>query len=600
MMNGIIEWGTWALVAHLVIGTLLAAVILLPVTVHSGPPRMSWKYGLLTGLTAAIWMHFFLFLQLPVALASIPLLGHLPMGLSFLLLGSFGIGLVYWMLRTAKHYRWLRGLVMIGLIGALQFIPHDVFRVLAPQRDSLPRDTPRVMIVSIDALRQDVLEKDLPEFKAPQGVQPVVAMPATRLAWNLLLGGEPKDFQYGLLVPTLAELQHPEKFKLLRLATEKGLRTAFAINDSLTPTFFLQPTLFTTVLEPQGGWKYYFTIGYATTWPIYSWVQNFVSPIETNNPWSSQDAYWRDIGRLLDGHHIVATHNCALHPPLNLTFRELQQFLPWTWLAKPAYKFQSYYGAAEINSDHGSRLGKLSDSSLQYQVRVHSVLRGLPARFKAWTAQYPELSGVLTADHGESFPPIQYQAGEVAGHLNGVHGFTQDPDTVRVPLGLFGDSRPEFKPGDVFSWFDLRDALQAWCLNPGPLRLSGSPTGWLLQSPYISGMGADHSNSAQSSSLTTESIARVMYLHPSGLWYASDMDFAKLQQKMELASSLVYPDGHIDIFLPTSKETWTKASYRGYTLERYEALPKEKALEQIAAFGGRRPIPMSPPSASVH
>ena len=211
-------------------------------------------------------------------------------------------------------------------------------------------------------------------------------------------------------------------------AERKGLRTAFVINDSLTPSFGLQPSLFSDVVEPDGGWKYWFTLGYGTCWPAYSWIQNYFSPVETTNAWSDSEVFWRDLDRTLEGHHWVSSHDCELHVPITLKRAELQTLDPWRWLLHSAKAYHPYTTAAEINQDR-SRLNWRADALLHYQIRIHRLIDSLAPHLEAWNLQYPQLSGVVTSDHGEEHVPLVI-SGKVVSHLNGLHGFLTNDGTL--------------------------------------------------------------------------------------------------------------------------------------------------------------------------
>jgi hypothetical protein len=239
------------------------------------------------------------------------------------------------------------------------------------------------------------------------------------------------------------------------------------------------------VLEPDGGWKYWFTLGFGTCWPVYSWGQNYLSPVETTNAWCDTKAYYRDLDRQLQNHDWVSSHNCELHAPITLRFEELRAFTGWRWLAHSARAYKAYSGVDELLRDKGARIGSRADASKHFQIRSRFLLQRLKPFLARWEQRYPNLSGVVTSDHGEDFLSISDEKGRVLSHFSGIHGFNLSPDTIRIPMLPFGQTTSALHAGEVFSWLDLREAIRTWLAGGHALRFIGTQEGRSIQMPTI-------------------------------------------------------------------------------------------------------------------
>lgn len=595
LVAGTAQWVGSALAIYAGLGFLFAGAVASVFRLHRFPAAQSFRFGLLTGLLQCFWFHGFLYARVPVSLASIPVLGHLPLWFAFLLVAALGAwGLRPWLRIVPVPHRFLHGIAFLMLLGGIQSLPHDLFRWVH-RPPALPAGDPRVVILSVDALRQDTFERLIPG-SSDRGIQAITAVPATRVAWNLLLGGDPQFYLCGSIAPTSSELRHPERLGVLAQAHQRGLRSAFAINDDVTLGFSRDPNLWSTVRDPEKGWKYYFSLGFASTWPAFGWGENYLSPVETINPWSSPEAFWRDTEALIRSHHFTAVHDCALHPPISLSSRELTRTYGWGWLGRSAYNFRSYYQAEQLEEDRGSRLGPYGDASVHYASRSYTLLEQLPQRVRDLVATYPRLSGVVTSDHGEFHAPILEPDGTVRSHINGMHGFTLDPDTVRIPLVPFGKTRIEGTPGSVVSWFDLRDGLSRWIRQPGPLTVNASESGWLVQAPY--GLSPiDDANARTNGALDPTDIAAVITQSFNGSWHIQDGDLEKIVAKTRLATALVEPHGVMRLIVPGPKGGFLLYLYKDYNQVRCDTVGKEEADRLIQQFKGRRATPL-PPVAS--
>ena len=571
MLSAVTTWALTSLLAYLSIGLISGFITLIGIGTRA-PTRLSFKNGCLVGGATFFWIHAVLYTQVPAAMGFLPWINKLPMALCLLALLGTGAGLMARAIWTARGnlpwLRWSGGLLALTL---LLLLPHDLFRRLMAGPSKLPDSQRRLLIVSIDGLRRDTFEQAVPGWKAPDGVTPICAFPATRLAWNSLLGASPEKMRYGRVMPYESELRQPEELTLLRTAEIHGVRTAFVIDDSLTPSYSLMPSLFTTVLEPDGGWKYWFTLGFGTSWPVHSWLQNYLSPVETSNPWCDPNAYFRDIGRQLENHGWVSSHNCELHSPIVLRFGELRILSGWKWLGRSAYSYQPYNRVDEIQQDKGIRVGPRASAQRHYTVRAGLLLLRLKPFLTEWEHRFPQLSGVVTSDHGESFPGIFDENRHMVSTFSGIHGFRLDADTIHVPLLGFGLTKSSLQAGSLYSWLDLRDDISTWLKGDSSLGFNSSQPGRIIQITAIqpahldSGSGGIASYprvARQGGGLQIQELMRDITLRRSGLWYCNDLTNKDLEHS--IFSTALAVGTRLVIFNPEKDGTFFREDWDGY------------------------------------
>jgi len=605
MLTAVATWAFTTLLAYLAIGLLTGFIALVGIN-GQGLSHFSFKRGCLLGCAVFFWFHGVLYTQVPGALGSIPGVNKLPMALCLLILLGAGAGLMarsVWL--SARNCPWLRWSGILVALALFIHLPHDVFRRLMPGPSVIPAGQRKLVIVSIDGLRRDTFEQAMPEWKIPSGTTPICAFPATRLAWNALFGASVDRMRFGRVMPYESELRNPDQLTLLRSAEIRGLRTAFLINDSLTPSYSLTPTLFTTVLEPEGGWKYWFTLGFGTSWPVHSWLQNYLSPVETSNPWCNTDAYYRDIGRQLRNHAWVSSHNCELHAPIVLKFEELRVLSGWKWLGRSAYSYQPYVTFDEIQQDGGVRLGPRASAQRHFNARSGSLLARLKPFIAEWEHEFPQLSGVVTADHGETFQGIFTEDHQLASTFSGVHGFRLDADTIHIPLHPFGRTTVNLKSGSLFSWLDLRDNIDKWLQQESPLNLESSQDSRIIQitaiqpahlEPEPLEQPAPPKNSAtnprRGGGIEVKELMRTINLRPDGLWYCNDLTQESMGRS--IFSTALVRGSLITLFNPEKDGTFYREDWDGYTFLgawKYDRLLMD---QDIQAFKALHQLPEPP------
>lgn len=618
MLEAVMEWALTALLVMVVIGLILGFLTLLIIGSEKAS-HVSFRKGLIIGLGTILWIHGVLYTMVPGAMASLPGLKHLPMSISLLLLLLPGGGLLVWAVRTcSERHKTIRLVGILMVITGVFFLPHDLFRRFMPGPKPLQRGERRLVLVSFDALRKDVFEAIEPEWKTPGGATAVCALPATRLTWNVLLGAPLETMRYSKVMPSESEMKNQVDLALLRSAELHGIRTAFVIDDSLTPAFGLQPNLFTTVLEPDGGWKYWFTLGFGSCWPAYSWAQNYLSPVETSNIWCDTNAYYRDIDRQLANHGWVSSHNCELHSPITPRFEELRLLSGWRWLWRSAISYKAYTTVEELQRDHGKRIGLRADASRHFNVRSILLLDRLKPFLQKWEQKYPSLSGVITADHGEFFSTINSQGGPPLSHFAGVHGFNLNPDTVLIPMHPFGQVVSTLSDQDCYSWLDLRNDIASWIKEARPLQLTGSREGRIIQMPTIRAVhlesggspGAAPNEPGQKSDSPKQvepgQTQAAVGIHPkdifmsttflaNGIWFCQDTPPGSIAA-LPISSAIVQGPRLIT-YNPDGVGTFERTDYRGYRRLGSWKVSKGAVAQDLAAFSSDHQMPLPPKDA---
>ena len=128
MLEAVLEWAGTALGVMLLLGLTLGFLTLLVIG-SDDREHISYKRGVIIGCGTILWLHGVLYLLVPVALASLPLVKHLPMSLSLALLLGGGGTIMVFAVRADAPNRWpLRSLALLVVITGLVFLPHDFFR----------------------------------------------------------------------------------------------------------------------------------------------------------------------------------------------------------------------------------------------------------------------------------------------------------------------------------------------------------------------------------------------------------------------------------------------------------------------------------------
>jgi hypothetical protein len=338
-----------------------------------------------------------------------------------------------------------------------------------------------------------------------------------------------------------------------------------------------------------------------TVFPVFSWTQNIVAPIENTNPWSDIDAYWRDVGRLAETHEWVFTHTCSLHEPIRMTLWEMQTFRPWRWLLDSAWSYRPYASNIDAVSDNDPRLDMRSSALGHYSIRMRKVLLHLEPAIKEWERRFPHLSGVLTSDHGEKHPAVTNAQGKVLTHAEGYHGFDLDPNSIWVPLHPFGSTRTKFKPNDIFTWIELRDAIRDWATLGGDLVLSGRSDPLFIQFPTIRAVHLEDEETQASASdlgIAPRELLDTLYIFEDGIWFASD---AKAETfKTRKYSSALVRGAELVLFNPTKGNRYERGVFDRYKPQSAGVVDKDAMDRELLPFTNFKPLPLTLPVKATH
>jgi hypothetical protein len=294
----------------------------------------------------------------------------------------------------------------------------------------------------------------------------------------------------------------------------------------------------------------------------------------------------------------VFSHTCQLHAPFYARRDELQVLRPWRWLLHTAYAYQSYQEIGEAERTHFDRQDGRSNPKNSYRIRMERLLRLTQPALNGWTARFPALSGVLTADHGEAFLPIITPDGTLVNYFTGVHGFNLTPETILVPLHPFGTTQTRGLHPGAFSWFDLRQCLKDWVDQPDALRLKQmNLEGWLLSAPSIQMV---HTQTADqlpprtaSAGMTPAALAQQTLLSDAGIWFMTEPPPGSEQPVS--AHALITGQGMVT-FNPVGGGHWAREVWQGYNLKGGSDRTTEAMDKELATFPGIRPEQVFPPS----
>lgn len=444
------------LLVAMVIWAFALAWSLLPFTLGKTWRKIwTWKeafvltWALLAGIHLALWW------EVPSTLWLLPGLSNLPFWLDFAILVPVVLLPMLWVLRRVG-VSWLRrGLTLAGWVGlswagaALPLLlGHRV--ATRPNPDEVKT---QVLLLGIDGLRPDT--PGLETFGGTQFKNAYTAIPATRLLYSILWGGDPEHYSVGHIFPDITEMDGRYPFTLLEQAQKKGWKNRFFIDDGGTIGLARRTAVFDEIGMPARGWENFVNSNLSGHIPLYSAWLDLLRIFPSTNPWASMDAGLKAAIEGGRGAQIVMFHTCLAHQPIFLTRRELNQIPRW-WTLKPR-ELPPIFTVAGLDQRTVDGWDPRRDAFRFYQIRMRSILEDWS---KSWNdlqgdSDYSGATRVLFSDHGERF----YHATESI-RMGGVHGFDLDPWQLRIPMIVRG---PGFTDGPgpktAVSLLALRDAI---------------------------------------------------------------------------------------------------------------------------------------------
>ena len=418
-------------------GALAWATAYLPGALLHRPWSRQWRgrEALAFGFSALLWAHLVLWWQVPSTLWVLPGLRSIPFVALFPLLAALALAYpVVWLWRMPSG----RVLPRLATLGCWIVLWSSL--ALAPQW--LPRLKPvarggtqpcKVLILGVDALRGDTFQEVSPGFEGLRYRNTYTAIPATRMLWHILWGGDVMEYTIGHVAPSVEEFKQPHDLTLLRDASAKGWRPRFYIDDGGTIGTAGRHLDLDDLLMPAEGWENFVNSNLAVNFPLYAAWENSLKSFPTTNPWANMDDGLKEALRLGRGSGWVMYHTCLAHQPIFLTRKELGQAGRW-WTLAPK-DFEPRPDLAEVTTRDLEHASPVTNPFTAYKIRMASILTAWKPIWNglAQDPAYKDAVRVLFSDHGERFHNVAN-----GFQLQGVHGFNLDPWECRATMLVAG------------------------------------------------------------------------------------------------------------------------------------------------------------------
>lgn len=418
-------------------------------------------------LAALLWIHICLWWRVPTALWVFPGLARIPFGLLFTLLTLATLAPVAGWLWLKKIGFARCTVTLAGWLALWSCLAQVPFWARRPAQPGAGVHKPvQILIIGLDGLRPDVAYRQgLGEFKGLHFPNAYTPIPATRLCYSVLWGGDPAHFSVGHALPSMEEMEGHVSYELLDALKEKGLKARFYIDDGGTIGLSGRTEEFDEVLMPARGWENFVNSNLAVHLPLYATWLDALRVFPTTTPWSPVDASLRAALAHGQGADLVMFHSCLVHQPMFLDRSELNQLPRW-WTLSPA-DLRPYMAWWQAPQGKDETYDARRDPFGAYAIRVANILSAWKAIWNGLDAdpQYQAATRIFLSDHGERF----YHATEKI-RLQGSHGFDLDPWTLRVPLVIASPSiQPGKAPETAVSLMEIRDILWAWNQDQAPI-----------------------------------------------------------------------------------------------------------------------------------
>ncbi|BDU74826.1 hypothetical protein [Mesoterricola silvestris] len=541
--------------------------------------------GFLFTLSALLWTHLLLWWQVPTTLWLIPGLKFLPFWLIFPLLAVLTLAFpVRWIRREGLGP--VRGTLLaaawLGLWSLVPLLPERLPRLLTPAKGG--QDRTQVLIIGLDGLRQDVGVPATSAWTGTTYLNAYTVIPATRLLWAILWGGDPMVYTIGHAPPLKEELLGQFPLPLIDRAQEKGWKPRFYIDDGGTIGLAGRPSNFDDVLMPAPGWENFVNSNMSAGFPLFAAWENWGRAFPTTNPWAPLDAGLREALRLGAGSKLVMFHSCLAHVPIFLRREELAEIKSW-WTLRPV-SLEPFYARQQITAARAARYDQRGDPFTSYSLRMRSIL-------KAWEPIWagldrdPRFAGatrVLFSDHGERF----YHVTDTI-RLSGVHGYDLDPWEARITFKVDG---PGFQapPGaapvaTTVSVLSLRDALAKAIDRNTPLDRQTLETSHPVAPLRYQTLSLDlFSESAVGlfREMDVAKLALTTGIAKNGIWF-TDQD-QSAEERAEQVTLAFGKGADLEVVKPLKAGGAYRYLYEGYLLKSHEVVSEEayKAAKERA------------------
>lgn len=516
------------------------------------------------GLSALLWMHLVLWWQVPTALWVLPGLGALPFFVVLPLLAGLALAFpLTWLRRRGRS--WMRRSAVLAawllLWSALPLLPEWLPR---PRPAGKGGDQPcKVLMVGLDGLRSDTFLKHYGGLEGTRYQNAYTVIPATRLLWSILWGGDPIAYTIGHVAPSEAEVRRPEALALVREARQAGWKPRFFIDDGGTIGLTGRVTDFDDVLMPAVGWENFVNSNFAVHFPLYAVWENWFKAFPTTNPWAPLDAGLKEALRLGRGSGWVMFHSCLAHQPIFLSRAELAQTGRWWTLSPRSYRPFSHIGMVTEVDLRGA--DRRTNPFTAYEIRMDHIRRAWAPHWNrlGQDPDYKSAVRVLFSDHGERFHHISDDF-----QMQGTHGYELDPWECRIALLMSG---PGFghdgNPRDPsISLMKLRAGIRRLLAGDGRfdqgfLESAGGVAPLRYQTLSTSAFGEEP---IAFRTQPLNDLAIQMYIGPGGSWFTR---YTKSVAERSKDASVGYATGdELVVFRPVKPEGAKRYHYRKYTL----------------------------------
>jgi hypothetical protein len=417
------------------------------------------REGFLLTFAALGWVHLYLWWEVPSTLWLIPGLRRLPFWILLpLLLVAVLAGPVRWARNRGLGWPRASGLVfgLLLLWALLPFAPNHIPRLLSPAKGGA--DQAKILIIGMDGLREDVGQAATTQWVGTNYTNAYTVIPATRLLWHILWGGDPLYYTVGHAPPALEEYSGAPMLPLVDAADRMGWKPRFYIDDGGTIGLAGRHLNFDDVLMPAPGWENFINSNLSGSFPIFAAWENWGRAFPTTNPWAPLDAGLREALRLGRGSKWVMFHSCLAHVPIFPRRDELARIPRWWTLTPEA--LEPYYAREQVSAQRAAHYDPRRDPFRIYTIRMEAIMKAWEPIWNglARDPQYGGATRILFSDHGERFYHVTDEV-----RLGGVHGYNLDPWETRIMLKVAG---PGFaaQPGtpaklNTVSVLSIRDGI---------------------------------------------------------------------------------------------------------------------------------------------
>jgi hypothetical protein len=285
-------------------------------------------------------------------------------------------------------------------------------------------------MLGIDGLRSDTFLENAAQMKGIRYRNTYTVIPATRLLWHILWGGDPMTFTIGHVGASKEEVLDPHGLKLLKAASDKGWKPRFYMDDGGTISLAGRRMDLDDSLMPAAGWENFVNSNLAVEFPLYAVWENWLKPFPTTNPWAPLDEGLKETLRLGRGSAWVMFHSCLAHQPIFLHRDELPQLGPHWWTLRP-YTLEPKAHIGLVTQADVDHMDPRTSPFKAYETRMKSILRAWEPIWNALDQDpaYRNAERFLFSDHGERFHHLSENF-----QLQGVHGYGLDPWECRAAL----------------------------------------------------------------------------------------------------------------------------------------------------------------------